>query len=144
MYNILERQLRGYFEKAVGSAENTGLKFIELLERRLDNVIYRLGLAVSRKQARQMVSHGLFQLNGKKMNIPSHLVKPGDVITIKKAKSLEKGFLSDGIKRAEKSESRSWLIWDSSDKKGQIISLPKDTDLEVGIDTRLIVEYYSR
>ena len=144
MYNISEKQLRNLFKKATKAKGDSGIKFIELLETRFDNVIFRIGLAVSRRQARQLVSHGLFLVNNKKLNVPSYAVKAGDVITIKKEKSLEKGPLAEGIKRSEKGEYPEWLMWEPSENKGQVLNLPTGTDLEVGIDTRLIVEYYSK
>ena len=144
MYNIMERQLRKYFAEANSSKQDTGLKLIELLERRLDNVVYRIGLAATRSQARQFVSHSLFMINGKKMNIPSHRVKSGDVITIRKQKSLEKGYLSDSLKNIDKIEKPMWVNWDSKKNSGQILNLPEEKDLEVGIDTRLVVEFYSK
>jgi len=144
MYGIMEKQVRNYFKEAVRSKESSGLKFIELLERRLDNVIYRLGLATTRRQARQLVSHSHFLVNGKKLNVPSYTVKPGDVITLKKTKDTEKGLLAENLKNIAKQETPEWLIWDVENKKGQVTGLPQATDLEVGIDSRLIVEFYSR
>jgi len=144
IYGIMERQLKKYFKQAMRHKGNTGLKLMEFLERRLDNVIYRLGLAQSRRQARQLINHHLFLLNGKKHNIPSYLVKSGDVIEIRKEKSLQKGPIADGLKIISKRELPDWLIWDEKQKKVQVTALPAEKDLEQGIDTRLVVEYYSR
>ncbi len=144
MYFVLERQLKKYFMQASKSKTDTGLKFVELLERRLDNVIYRLGLAVSRPQARQMVSHNLFLINNKKINVPSCEVKSGDVITILKEKSLNNGVLAENLKSIKTDEIPSWLDWDVKENKAKIVNLPKENDLNVGIDTRLVVEYYSK
>jgi small subunit ribosomal protein S4 len=144
LYGIMERQLRKYFEEAKRFKTNTGFKLIETLERRFDNVVFRLGLASSRRQARQFVNHGHFLINGKKMDIPSYLVKKGDVINIKKTKMMEKGPMSENLKMIAKKETPAWLIWNDVDKKGQIIEMPSGKDLDVGVDTKLIVEHYSR
>jgi small subunit ribosomal protein S4 len=139
IYGILEKQMRKYFSSAFKSEEQTGNKLIQILETRLDNVIFRLGLASSRKQARQMVSHGLFKVNNKKVNIPSYSVKKNDLITIKKENNLILG-------KAEKENPSipSWLDWDIKEKKGKILDIPHAKDIETGIDTRLIVEFYSK
>ena len=144
MYFVLERQLRKYFTQASKSQIDTGSKLVELLERRLDNVIYRLGLAVSRPQARQMVSHGLFLINNKKINVPSCHVKSGDIINILKEKSFNKGVLAENLKQIKTDKMPSWIDWNAKENKAKIISLPKEKDLDVGIDTRLVVEYYSK
>ncbi|MBU4360871.1 30S ribosomal protein S4 [Candidatus Parcubacteria bacterium] len=144
MYFILERQLRKYFNLATRSQFDTGTKLIELLERRLDNVIYRLGLAISRPQARQMVSHSLFLINNKKINVPSCQIKSGDVISFRKEKSLNSGILAENLKNIKIDNLPGWLEWDANENKAKIVELPKDKDLEIGIDTRLVVEYYSK
>lgn len=143
-YGVMERQLKKYFEEATRSQTDTGFKLIELLERRLDNVIYRLGLASSRPQARQFVSHSLFKINNKKIDVPSCRVKTGDVITIRKEKSTKKGFLAEALSKIDKHEQPSWLTWDNKEMKGKVVGIPKDKDLEIGIDPRLIVEFYSK
>lgn len=144
IYGIMEKQLCKYFDEAKREKTNTGFKLLELLERRFDNIIYRLGLASSRRQARQMVGHNHFKVNGKKMNIPSYTVKRGDVITIAKEKSLTTGQIAENIKTMPKKEIPAWLFWDEQNKKGQVVELPQNNDLDVGVDTRLIVEFYSR
>ena len=144
IYGLMERQLRKYFDQANKSKENTGLKMIEILERRLDNVIYHFGLASSRRQARQLINHNHFLLNNKKMNIPSHLVKKNDIIKIKKDRSLEKGPIAQGLETISKKQMPDWIVWDSEKKQGNILEMPAGKDLEIGIDTRLVVEYYSR
>lgn len=144
IYFILERQLRKYFMQASKSQIDTDSKLIELLERRLDNVVYRLGLAISRPQARQMVNHGLFLINNKKINIPSYQVKSGDIIDIRKEKSLNFGVLAGNLKNIKTNEMPSWLDWDVKENKAKVVNLPQGKDLEVGIDTRLVVEYYSK
>ncbi|HPA25797.1 MAG TPA: 30S ribosomal protein S4 [bacterium] len=140
LYGLMERQLRKVFAEASKAKGDTGLKLVELLERRLDNVVYRLGLATSRPQARQFVGHNLLLVNGKKLNIPSYLVKINDVISIKK----NKGILADNLKNISHKEAPSWINWDTNETKGVIISLPADKELEIGIDPRLIVEFYSK
>lgn len=140
-YGLRDRQLRKYFEKAVSTKGNTGDELLRFLERRLDNVIYRLGFAVTRAQARQMVNHGHVLVNGKKLNIPSYSVRIGDKVTLKeKSKSMET--FKQNI--AGKTEIPEWLDFDTKEVIGQVINLPQDNDLQVGIDTRLIIEYYSR
>lgn len=143
-YNVLEKQLRNYFEEASHGKGDSNKKFIELLERRLDNVVYRLGLATTRMQARQFASHKLFQVNGRTTNIPSYRLSVGDKITIRKAKSLEKGYLAENLKSIEKLERPEWLKWDAQKNEGQVVALPSDDNLEIGIDVRLIIEYYSK
>ncbi len=144
LYGVLERQLRKIFAEAVKAKSNTNFKLIELLERRLDNVVYRLGLANSRAQARQFVNHGLFLINGKKIKIPSYRVKINDLINIRKEKTKTKGLLSDNFKNISKLERPAWLNWQAENQQGQIVSLPEAKDLEIGIDPRLIVEFYSK
>jgi len=143
-YGILECQLRKIFSEAIKAKSNTSFKLIELLERRLDNVVYRLGLATSRAQARQFVNHGLFLLNGQKIKIPSCRVKVNDLISIRKEKSLNKGVLADNLKNMARLERPGWLNWQTENMVGQVVSMPEKKDLEIGIDTRLIVEFYSK
>jgi len=144
MYGIMERQLRKYFEEAAHSSEETGSKLIELLERRLDNVIYRLGLATSRRQARQFVSHDLFKVKDKKIDVPSYRVRAGETITIRKEKSSFQGYLAENMNKKAGKELPSWLSWDADKKECKIVNIPSGKDLEIGIDTRLIVEFYSK
>lgn len=139
IYGILEKQMRKYFTTAFKSKGQTGNKLIEFLETRLDNVIFRLGLASSRKQARQFVSHGLFKVNDKKVDIPSYSVKKNDIITIKK----ENLIISDKASK-ENPSIPSWLDWDVKEKKGKVLDLPAGKDIEIGVDVRLIVEFYSK
>jgi small subunit ribosomal protein S4 len=144
LYGIMERQLRKYFEEAKRFKSNTGFKMIETLERRFDNVVFRLGLASSRRQARQFVNHGHFLINGKKMDIPSYLVKKGDKISIKKTKMTEVGPMADNLKMIAKKEISSWLNWDDQNKQGNVIEVPSGKDLDVGVDIKLIIEHYSK
>jgi len=142
-YEIMERQFRRFFDRAERQAGITGENLLVLLERRLDNIVYRLGFADSRPQARQLVRHGHIMLNGRKTNIPSCLIKEGDTISWRKesAKSEYYKQLAQGI------EAKSVLNWLSLDKKklvGQVLSFPTPDDVEATFDGPAIVEYYSR
>jgi len=117
---------------------------MEILERRLDNVIFRAGLTTTRRQARQLVNHRHFLVNGKKMDIPSYLVKSGDEISIKKSKSHEKGPIAESLKGINKHNAPEWIAWDESKQILKVLNLPTEKNLELGFDTRLIVEYYSK
>lgn len=140
VYGLRERQFRRYVEEASNMKGDSGVNLQQILEMRMDNVVYRLGFAVTRAQARQMVSHGMFTLNDKKMNIPSHIVSVGDVITLKANKVGKKLF--EGIEeKLSKHELPSWLRIES--KKGTVTAKPMDTDFERVFDVKLIVEYYS-
>jgi small subunit ribosomal protein S4 len=139
----MERQFRRFFDRAERQAGITGENLLVLLERRLDNIVYRLGFADSRPQARQLVRHGHIMLNGRKTNIPSCLIKEGDTISWRKesAKSEYYKQLAQGI------EAKSVLNWLSLDKKklvGQVLSFPTPDDVEATFDGPAIVEYYSR
>lgn len=142
MYGLREKQFRNLFEmgKKKGDA---GTMLLRLLESRLDNVIYKLGLAVSRAQARQMVSHAMFLVNGKKVNIPSFQVKTGDVIEIKKNKRQKKTFF-DMEKKVKKTELPSWLNFDFAEGQAKVLHEPKDQDIDKSIDKQAIVEFYSK
>jgi small subunit ribosomal protein S4 len=142
MYRLMERQFFGYYEKAINSSQETGLEMLSLLERRLDNVVYRLGLVMSRDQARQLVTHGHIKVNGRKVNIPSYQVKAGDKIDFKE-KSKKLAIVKASIDK-KKSDIPDWLNLEDKDKTAQVINLPKQKDLNVGVQTRLIIEYYSR
>ncbi len=143
IYSVMERQLRKYFKEAVKSSEASGGQLLSLLERRLDNVIFRMGLANSRTQARQFVSHDLFKVNNKKINIPSYRVKAGDIITIRKEKSTKKGLLAENLKNIDKQEKTDWLDWSSKDNQGKIIELPQGDKIDIGVDMQMVVEFYS-
>ncbi len=141
IYGIGERQFRKYFEIAKKSKGNTGGKLLELLERRLDNVIWRLGAARSRSEARQMVRNGLVRVNSTKVNIPSFQVKEGDVITFKEK------FVNSLKKIVESIKERivpNWLSFDKDNLQGKVISIPKREDIDALIQEHLIVEFYSR
>ena len=142
MYGVRERQFRKYVDNANRMEGDSGANLQALLERRFDNVIYRMGFAITRAQARQFASHSMFTLNGKKMNIPSHLVKVGDVIEIKSTKVNKKNFenISD---RLQSHVLPSWISVDAAKKSGKITNLPTDKDFDKVFDVKLIVEYYS-
>ncbi len=142
MYGIREKQFRAYVEKANAMSGDSGVNLQELLEMRLDNVVYRLGFALTRAQARQMVGHGMFTLNGKKMNIPSHIVRVGDVIEVKENKKKKKVF--DGMaEKLQKHELPSWVSNDPAALSGKVLGTPKADDFEKVFDVKLIIEYYS-
>jgi len=142
-YGILERQFRKYFEEASKKKGVTGDTLLAILESRLDNVVYRLGLAETRAQARQIVSHGFIVVNGKKVNIPSYRTRVGETISInenkRKAKYIET--LKQKIKNVKTQE---WLELQAQELTGKVLSTPNPEQIENRINTQLIVEYYSR
>ena len=142
MYGLREKQFSRYVEEANRKEGDSGVNLQQILERRLDNVIYRLGFADTRAQARQFASHSLFTLNGKKMNIPSHLVKIGDEIALKESKKKKKIFETISDKLQAK-EMPSWLKVDPTKKSGKVLSFPADQDFDKVFDVKLIIEYYS-
>lgn len=140
-YGILEKQFRKYYEIASRMNGDTGILLSTLLERRLDNAVYRLGLASSRNQARQLVNHGHFLLNGKKVDIASCLIKEGDVISFKKAQ----GSHFEEIKKIIKNhQAPSWMSLDTQKIQGKIISSPVLNEIDTDVDVHLIIEYYSK
>jgi len=142
-YGLLERQFRRLFNQAEKQPGITGENLLVLLERRLDNVVYRLGFADSRSQARQLVQHGHIMLNGRKTDIPSCLVKEGDTIAWKEISTKTEYYKQ----LAQSIESKSVLSWLSLDKQnlvGQVLSLPTPDDIDAKFDGKIIVEYYSR
>jgi small subunit ribosomal protein S4 len=143
VYGLLEKQFSRYFEKATRSEGNTGEIMVQLLERRLDNVIYRMGLAKTRRQARQIVSHSFVLVNGKKVNIPSFSVSIGDEISIKESKK-DTGIVKEMTETHKSSQLPKWLTCDISTTSGKITSLPEGEDLDRVFDPTLIVEFYSR
>ena len=140
-YGVLEKQFRKYYDEAERQKGITGETMLSLLERRLDNVVYRLGFAASRDQARQMVSHSLFTLNGKKANIPSMQVKVGDVIAVKENKKDSELFkeLKD-----VKLVTPKWLETDLEKLTGKVVALPQRDDIDLTIKEHLIIELYSK
>jgi small subunit ribosomal protein S4 len=143
IYGVLERQFRRYFDHALKHRGLTGANLLQTLERRLDNVVYRLGFASSRDQARQLVLHGHFQLNARKVRVPSMLVKPNDVIGIH-GPSQKSEYFKDLAKALEHVNVPEWLALDAAEMKGRVLALPLREQIEVPIREQLIVEYYSR
>ncbi len=141
MYGVLEKQFREYYEEAERMKGVTGENMLSLIERRLDNVVYRMGIGASRSQCRQIVNHGHITVNGKRVNIPSYLVKVGDVIAIKENKQELEGFKAlKGLKIVMPK----WLEFDTNTLTGKILALPKREDVDVDIKEQLIIELYSR
>ena len=143
MFGIMEAQFRKYMKEAFHRPGVTGQYLLQLLERRLDNVVYRLGFAESRKQARQIVLHGHFRVNGRKMDIPSYTVRSSDVVSWKETEKQKDYFkvLTEGIPRRPVPQ---WLRLDTGEMTGTVLNLPGEEDVLETIDARLIVEYYSR
>ena len=140
-YGMLEKQFRIYYEKAVASKESTGWALLKMLEMRLDNVVYRMGIGSSRTEARQIVNHGHITVNGKKVNIPSYQVKVGDVIAVKESKQSLEMFAS---LKGTKVNTPKWLEFNSDALTGKILALPERDDIDLGIKEHMIVEFYSR
>jgi len=143
IYGVLERQFRNYFAKAERQAGVTGANLLILLERRLDNVVYRLGFAGSRKEARQLVNHGHFLLNGKKATIPSMFVRVGDTIEVNPASKESPKFKEIQAQAAYKTPPE-WLEMNADNLSGRVLAYPRREDIDVPIDEHLIVELYSR
>jgi len=143
-YGVLERQFQRYYGMARDQKGATGDILLQLLERRLDNTVYRLSLVDSRRQGRQMVNHGHFTVNGKSVDIPSFLVKIGDVITWKHTGESTPQFVQDLTDGLPRRPVPGWLNLDAPNLKGEVIALPDVSGQDTGIDARLIVEFYSK
>ena len=143
VYGMQERQFRGYYEKASRAEGNTGEVLLSMLERRLDNVVYRLGYASTRREARQLVNHGHFTANGKPVNIPSFLVKVGDLVAVCEASVSKPRFKKmkedDAFVAAPK-----WLDRDKNTLQGKVVAIPTKEDIDFEIAEHLIVELYSK
>lgn len=134
IYGVLERQFRRYIKEATRFRGETGQFLLQQLERRLDNVVYRLGISLSRAHARQLIRQGKIKVNGKVLTIPSYLVSVGDKIE-----------LADGDSKTLREPGElSWLTWDESESRGEVIAFPKREEIQEPIDEKLIVEFYSR
>ena len=143
IYGVQEGQFREYYEQADRMKGITGENMLSLLERRLDNVVFRLGIGASRAQARQLVNHGHFTVNGRKVNIPSYIVKKGDVVAVKESKNGNKFFTElKGTKPA--ANMPKWLEFDSEKLEGKVIELPVRSDIDSQISEHMIVELYSK
>lgn len=143
IYGILETQFRSYFEKAERQQGVTGENLLRLLERRLDNVVYRLGYAGSRVEARQLVRHGHFTVNGRKVNIPSFLTRTGDVVAVRE-KSRDNNRIKELAEQAARKTPPAWLEVDAEQLSGKVVAVPSREDIDVPIEEHLIVELYSR
>ena len=143
VYGILEKQFRMYFEKAERMTGNTGENLLSLVERRLDNVVYRLGFASTRREARQLVNHGHYTVNGKRVNIPSYMVSVGDVIAV-----CEKSASNTRFKMLKEADAfvaaPKWLDRDKNNLQGKVTMLPARDDIDFEISENLIVELYSK
>jgi small subunit ribosomal protein S4 len=143
IYGVLEDQFRGYFEMAERTRGITGEVLLQLLERRLDNVVYRLGLSTSRPQARQLVRHGHFLVNGKKVDIPSYSVKQGDIVTVL-GRSQKGPAIEHAMEEVKGRGIPAWLSFDSSNITGRIVSMPTREQINLPVQEQLIVELYSK
>lgn len=143
IYGLLERQFRGYFARADRMRGITGTNLLLLLERRLDNMVFRLGFASSRNEARQLVMHSHFTVNGKKVNIPSYLVEVGDVIEVRE-KSREMARIKEAMETVVRRGIPSWLELDKEHFRGVIKALPAREDLTMPVQEHLVVELYSK
>jgi small subunit ribosomal protein S4 len=143
IYGILEGQFRNYFEKAERQKGVTGENLLVMLERRLDNVVYRLGFADSRNQARQLVRHGHFKVNGRRVNIPSYLCKAGDVIQVAES-SKESPLFKEIAESVTHKTVAAWLELSAADMSGKVVRYPTREEIDVPITEHLIVELYSR
>jgi small subunit ribosomal protein S4 len=144
VYGILEKQFRRYFEKAAAVRKGiTGQLLLQFLERRLDNVVYRVGLATSRAQGRQLVRHGHFQVNGRKVNIPSYLVKPGDLVEARPG-SRELAVLLANRQATGHQTVPSWIEVDRENLRAKVLSNPQRQEISLPIQEQLVVELYSK
>lgn len=143
MYGVLERQFRRYFEVASKSKGVTGKVLLQTLERRLDNVIFRLGLATSRSQARQIVRHNFVYVNSKAVNIPSYLINKDDIIQVKAKENSQKMFRQN-LELTKDRDVPSWLEFSPQDLKTRVTRLPEKEDIQQPIQEQLIVELYSK
>jgi small subunit ribosomal protein S4 len=143
IYGILERQFRNYYDMAARQKGATGENLLRILERRLDNVVYRAGLGNSRDDARQLVLHRHVLVNGKLTNVPSFLTRPGDVVTIKeKSRGIVR--VQDAVERAQGRTIPSWVSVDHDKREAKVISLPERAEIDAPVRETLIVEFYSR
>ena len=142
-YGVREDQFRKYFEMASKTKGVTGERLLQILETRLDNVVYRLGFASSRPQARQLVNHGHFEVNGKKVDIASYLVKAGDVIKVRENKK-DKAIMKQIIEENSARTVPAWLEKNVQDLSGKVVSLPTREDIDLAVEEHLIVELYSK
>jgi small subunit ribosomal protein S4 len=143
IYGVLEDQFRHYFESAERQRGITGETLLQLLERRLDNVVYRLGLATSRAQARQLVRHGHFTVNGRKVDVPSYSLKAGDVLGVRET-SRKAPVFAHAMEEVKGRGIPEWLLFDGDQMSGRIVSLPTREQINLPVQEQLIVELYSK
>lgn len=143
MYGVFERQFRRYFKEAERRKGLTGANLLQILESRLDNVVYRLGFASSRAQARQLVRHGHFEVSGQKTNIPSFLVKPGHQIAVR-GRSKESAYFKNVAGEMEHRFLPEWLSVDVNTLTGRVLALPTRDQIDASLNEQLVIEYYSR
>lgn len=139
---LREGQFRRYFEEAAKTAGNTGVVLLQLLERRLDNVVYRLGFAKTRRQARQLVKHGHFLVNGKKVDIPSYRVNVNDIIEVRE-KSKNLAIFKENMESRDPRSVPKWLELDKDNLRGKVVEIPEDIELEIPVKVQYIIEFYS-
>ena len=144
IYGVLEKQFRKYYVMATKKTGVTGEVLLQILESRLDNVVYRMGFSKTRQQARQMVSHGHVTVNGKKVDIPSYLVKVGDVISIKEESRTSAGIKAIVLANSDNKVVPGWLEVDAEKFTGKVVSLAARSDIDFAVKENLIVEYYSK
>ena len=142
-YGVGEKQFRKYFEMASNKKGITGENLLQILESRLDNVVYRLGYGSSRPQARQLVNHGHFEVNGKKVDIASYLVKPGDVIAVRESKK-DSAIIKTNIEANSSRPVPAWLEKDAQNLSGKVVTLASREDVDIPVEEHLIVELYSK
>ena len=143
IYGVLEKQFRGYYEMAERRPGQTGQNLLSILETRLDNVIFRLGFAMTRREARQMVNHGHFTVNGHKVTVPSFQVKPGMVITVREAsRSMER--IKTNLEDNSFRQPPKWLEFDAANLTAKVVAVPVREDIDMPIEEHLIVELYSK
>lgn len=143
IYGVLERQFRRYFAQATRSKGVTGERLLQILETRLDNVVFRLGFADSRNQARQLVNHGHFTVNGRRVDIPSYLVKENDEIAVAEV-SRSNTYFKNLLETLAEHRTTDWLTLDVANLAGRVVRLPKREDIDIPVQEHLIVEKYSR
>ena len=143
MYGVLEKQFRLYFAAASKSKGVTGKVLLQLLERRVDNVVFRMGLGLSRAHARQIVRHNFVAVNGRRVNIPSFLVKAGDVVQLKPKEKSRKGLI-ENLEMTKDRTVPSWLAFEPKELRASVVRLPQKEDIQQPIEEQLIVEFYSK
>ncbi len=142
-YGVLEKKFRLYYKKALRTPGKTGENLLQLLERRLDNIVYRLGFSPSRRASRQLVRHGHFMVNQRKVDIPSYLIKPGDVVSVRE-KSSQLDIIHEMLKKRGRIQDLPWLQLDKAHLEGRFLSIPVREEIPVTFNESLVVEFYSR